>query len=513
MCVSAVAFASGTDPHRQRLENALDELDALLDNRRDYISARQQQIGVIKASRTYATPSGRYAAVAQAYTGFDNDSALHYYTLALDNLGAGDTPGQRLLLTSARAVLLPAAGFVSRAIDEYEALVPDSLDADDYIEYLDNGRLLYAAVTTYYAYYPDEALKWSAKVLEYHDRLLKALEGSKDSQRYRMNLGEYLLRNGQPGQARSVLEEVFQTEPDGTHIKSRAAHILSHIAHANGDTDDEMYYLINAVKHDLVLGERDLPSLLDLGNALYKDGDVERAYRFLSTALADGVDSKSLIRMVQTARMMPVINEAHTLKIDNGTRNLVMAIVAMAVLMLILVGLLLVIRRQLQKAHRLGQRLEQANAAKEVYISQFVSLCSVYMERLSSFGTTVASKIAAGKANEVLKLTKSGKYIEKENTQFYNTFDEAFLHLYPDFVKKVNLLMRPEEQFVLKDGEKFNSDLRILAFMRLGIHDSARIARILNYSVNTIYAYRNKLKARAINRDTFENDIMAIESL
>lgn len=48
--------------------------------------------------------------------------------------------------------------------------------------------------------------------------------------------------------------------------------------------------------------------------------------------------------------------------------------------------------------------------------------------------------------------------------------------------------------------------------MRLGIDDAPRVAQILNYSVNTIYAYRNKLRNRAINRDTFEADIMAIDA-
>ncbi len=46
--------------------------------------------------------------------------------------------------------------------------------------------------------------------------------------------------------------------------------------------------------------------------------------------------------------------------------------------------------------------------------------------------------------------------------------------------------------------------------MRLGISDTGRIAQILNYSVNTIYAYRNKLKNKAINRETFEADIQSI---
>ena len=46
--------------------------------------------------------------------------------------------------------------------------------------------------------------------------------------------------------------------------------------------------------------------------------------------------------------------------------------------------------------------------------------------------------------------------------------------------------------------------------MRLGIEDSSRIAQVLNYSLNTIYAYRNRMKARAVDRETFEKDIMNI---
>ena len=76
----------------------------------------------------------------------------------------------------------------------------------------------------------------------------------------------------------------------------------------------------------------------------------------------------------------------------------------------------------------------------------------------------------------------------------------------------MNALLLPDEKIELKEGEKMNTDLRILAFMRLGIEESAKIAQVLNYSLNTIYAYRNRLKSRAINRETFEADIMKIDS-
>lgn len=81
-----------------------------------------------------------------------------------------------------------------------------------------------------------------------------------------------------------------------------------------------------------------------------------------------------------------------------------------------------------------------------------------------------------------------------------------------DFVSEVNKLLRDDSKIVLKEGELLNTELRILAFTRLGIEDSTRIAQVLNYSLNTIYAYRNRLKARATDRTNFEANVMKISS-
>lgn len=55
-----------------------------------------------------------------------------------------------------------------------------------------------------------------------------------------------------------------------------------------------------------------------------------------------------------------------------------------------------------------------------------------------------------------------------------------------------------------------NNELRILAFMKLGVADGSRISTILGISVNTLYFYRNRLKRSAVSRDSFENDVMAL---
>ena len=110
----------------------------------------------------------------------------------------------------------------------------------------------------------------------------------------------------------------------------------------------------------------------------------------------------------------------------------------------------------------------------------------------------------------MLKLIKSGKFTDDQNDDFYKIFDNAFLDLYPDFVDEINKLLRPEEQLVVKNGQGLTPELRIYAFVRLGVEESTRISQILHYSVSTIYAYRNRMRNRAINRDDFDSNVMKI---
>ena len=178
---------------------------------------------------------------------------------------------------------------------------------------------------------------------------------------------------------------------------------------------------------------------------------------------------------------------------------------AMALLVVGLIGSMIALRHEMRRMKVLQLKLEAANTAKEVYISRFLQLCSIYMDKLNNFCKIAVRKIAAGQSDEFYRMLKSGKFIEEQTSDFYEVFDNAFLHIYPDFVEQVNTLLRPECRIVTRPGELLNTDLRILAFMRLGIEESARIAQVLNYSLNTIYAYRNRLKARAIDKDNFES--------
>lgn len=88
--------------------------------------------------------------------------------------------------------------------------------------------------------------------------------------------------------------------------------------------------------------------------------------------------------------------------------------------------------------------------------------------------------------------------VQSELKEFYHSFDAIFLHVYPDFVKDFNSLLRPEEKIILKEGELLNTELRIYALVRLGINDSMKIAEFLHCSPQTVYNNRLKTRNKAI---------------
>jgi hypothetical protein len=97
---------------------------------------------------------------------------------------------------------------------------------------------------------------------------------------------------------------------------------------------------------------------------------------------------------------------------------------------------------------------------------------------------------------------------------FHQNFDSAFLNIYPNFISEVNRLLTPESRFAVEEegsaAKRLTTELRILALIRLDITDNQTIADILRSSITTIYTYRSKLKARAISKDTFEDDVRKI---
>jgi hypothetical protein len=162
---------------------------------------------------------------------------------------------------------------------------------------------------------------------------------------------------------------------------------------------------------------------------------------------------------------------------------------------------------------KINNKLSEDAHIKEEYIGYFFNLISGYILKLEKVKRNVERKIATKKYDDLL-LSINEINIKKERDALFYTFDHIFLKIFPNFITAFNALLKKEDQVWPKDNEVLNADLRIFALVRLGINDNETIASILEYSVNTVYVYKMRIKAKAlIPGDQFDQKIMAIKAI
>jgi len=163
--------------------------------------------------------------------------------------------------------------------------------------------------------------------------------------------------------------------------------------------------------------------------------------------------------------------------------------------------------------HLINEKLEEANKIKEEYIGYFFSLDSEFFVKLERLKKTLDQKVADRKFEDI-KFIVNNIQLKKEKEELLRSFDTVFLRIFPKFVASFNALFNPEDQIKLKENELLNIDLRIFALIRMGISDNEKIAQILEYSVNTIYAYKTKIKNRSIvPNEEFEARVLEIKGI
>lgn len=235
------------------------------------------------------------------------------------------------------------------------------------------------------------------------------------------------------------------------------------------------------------------------GSAVAADSDAEKLHH--------GFEQGCLLTEVLAGSAQASVMEGH------WCVPLIVGQVMLVVLLIIVTKMMADKRREVRHLRHIESHLARANLAKESCIAEFMNLCSSYIESLEDYNRMSKRKISAGQTEELLAYIKSGKVIEEQRHKFNDVFDDALLKIFPNYVDDVNRLLQPDKQIVLTSPDVLTTELRVLALSRLGIEDASVIARFLGISTNTIYTYRNKLRTRAINRTTFEEDTRKIGTI
>ena len=313
-----------------------------------------------------------------------------------------------------------------------------------------------------------------------------------------------------------------------TDENSRQYALLTHIIASNyeqlGQEEDAMEYYARAAIADIRSTTRDHAAIAILATKLLGRGDINRAYRYIKYSYNQVALFNGKLRIMHTAHILPAIETEHQQMTMRNHRTLRTLMTYISILAIFLLFLLYVIFRQLKKIsktkdelkqtntdlqklnedinrmnkdlQRVNQQLALADTIKEKYITHFIQLCSVYINDLDDYQRKVKKMAMNKNIKGIMALAGTSSFFDNALDRLYNSFDDAFLHIYPDFVNSLNALLQDDKHFSLKKDERLTTELRIYALIKLGITDYAQIADFLRCSVNTIYNYRTKLKAR-----------------
>lgn len=419
--------------------------------------------------------------------------------------------------------ILLSSGMFKETFDNLKGINVKSLDDSTQIEY-------YSVLTRAYydlASYDNDhhySVEYNKLANQYID---SAIALSKPGSYDRIYFTGYKKqKNGQMEESADDFISLLKHHQLTMHQRAIVASSLSNIYAESKDQQERKDLLIEATICDIKTSTKETVALFWLGQLLYKEGDIENAYTYLQAARDDAEFYGARQRKIQIGTLLPIVaSEKLNYTEREKTRFLIYlsSITVLAVAVLIISVLLFKQLNNLRHKEKIiddkNALLEKINAQltegtkiKEEYIGYFFDVISGYILQLEKVKRGIDMKLSVKKYDDI-QIIIDRINIKKDRDNLFHTFDHVFIKIFPHFINDFNALFRKEDQIWPKEDEVLTTDMRIFALIRIGVHDTETIAKILEYSEKTIYVYKMRMKAKAINPATFDHDVMEIKSV
>ncbi|MBD1394866.1 DUF6377 domain-containing protein [Mucilaginibacter glaciei] len=319
---------------------------------------------------------------------------------------------------------------------------------------------------------------------------------------------------------------LYSGKPISMHLRAMINCSLA-IKYLNSNRRDEALMLLTqSAIADIKSSTKETVALWMLAEQLYKNQNIKDAYNFIQLAKADADFYGARQRKIQIGAILPLVAAEELNHSEKEKNRILMYLLAITGLASLVILFLFMIYKQLGKLkHKeriiedqniqlkdINHKLEEDAHIKEEYIGQFFKIISGYILKLEKLKMSVDTKLSIKKYDDI-RLIINNINIKKEREVLYYSFDHIFLKIFPNFIPTFNSLFEEKDQIWPQEHEVLNTDLRIFALIRMGINDNDTIAKILEYSVNTIYVYKMRIKAKAKNPEQFEQRIMDIKAV
>ena len=516
--LSFQTFAVSNDSVRLVLE----ELDAIIDNKEAFQEQKEKELESWKQKLNGAVDDDEkfdiYGKLFNDYLHYQADSSLFYVDERIRLLSSMKREDLETEVLVNRAEVLGVMGMYMEALEQLKQVNPCTLD----LKALSYYYRVYCACYGWLADYTTSKnvkQKYREQADVYRDSILSVLSPDLDKD---IVQAERYLQQGEVYKSIGMLKDLLANYPDRRQ-NAYIHYILSDAYEKAGDTNSQIYYLGKTAIIDLKSSIREYASLQKLAQQIYRQGDIDRAYKYLNCSMEDAVACNASLRYIEVAQYFPIIDKAYKLKEERGRIFRYGLLFFASFLSLVLIVCvfwlyrwnkkLLMMRQNLSQANEqlrlMNKELAQTGKVKEAYIAHYLDLCVAYLDKLEAYRRSLAKLAMASRMDELFKAIKSEQFIKDERKEFYHNFDKSFLELFPNFIVSFNDLLVEEGRVYPKSNELLTTELRIFALIRLGVTDSNAIAHFLSYSLATIYNYRSKMRNRAKgNKDTFEEEVM-----
>lgn len=511
-------------------EQLYSRLDSAIANAELYAKKHEKVIAMLKNDlhANASTPKAYSIAlqIYREYESYQNDSAIAYLKRCIASALQYGNSDNAVYCQTLLVKQLSRTGYYAESMTELHKINLRQLGRQHLRDYYIAANHLYGEMCVY-TFDAQNKQFYGDKCNAYRDSIY-ATTAQKDGVYYERRVNDLVGAHKYQEALRLNDEHLRLFKPYSMEY-AMPAYYRHVIYHAMNNEAQSTYWLTVSAISDIENAVHDQASLWILADKLYREGNTQKAYRYISTAWDASQRFGTRIRSWQISPLLNNIDrQIQQLSRQSNSRLTAFSIIV-SLLSVMLIAILVVVKRQQRKLKEVHEQLNQANEllseanAKltnsnallsesnqilEEYVGRFMGLCTQNIKKTDNIRHDISRLLKARDYDGLMRMAQSTDEREKEYSEFYAEFDSAFLTLFPNFVDSFNALLREDERLQLASPDRLNTPLRIYALIRLGIDNSQKIADFLHHSLNTIYNYRAKMRNAALgNRDDFEKKV------
>ena len=496
-------------------QSEIDLLDQELQKKAVYDHLKHLRIDDIRQDESLSTYE-RYVLLFEEYQSLNYDTAFSLVNKMVDEAQLLGHPDYKAQAELKRAFIYLSSGLFHESVAVFSNIDPSTLSKEDQIYYYTHFARLKYDMADYVQ--GDLSYTYTSEGNALSEKALKLLDPS-DTVQYWSTSALYRSKMNDYPRAIEQFKLALACSSITEHEKAIAYSSIAHAYTLQGETDLADSYLIQAAISDLRSSTKEAVALALVAQRLYQEGDLQRAAGYIRQAMDDAEYYNARHRQLSVGRIMPIIEQEQVQTLEH-TNHLIafqsallyILLAALIITLIILANRMRAIRKAKNTSQTMNDKLIEANRIKEEYIGTFCCSMSDLLTRLERYERFVRRKAQEKRTDELVVIPN---YIDAHNCRrdFYKQFDQSFLHIFPNFVRDFNALLREGEQLTVKGNELLSTELRIFALIRLGITDNEQISKVLNYSINTVYTYKTRVRNRSdLDNEAFFHAVMHIQN-